>query len=157
MLELLAGAALRSLFLAAAVGTGLRLRRSYNPHVSLAAWTLVLAASLLMPVAMQLTPIALPHGVIPLEIVPAAITVPIGQQSFALEIDPAGLETAAVPSRTEPDAPPTASLAAEMRWGEIASFLYLAVFSVLMMRLLAGSFAVVANRAGRDADSRRLD
>ena len=64
MLTLLAGAALRSLFLAAAVGAGLRLRRIHNPLVALAAWTLVLATSLLMPVAMRLTSIALPNGII---------------------------------------------------------------------------------------------
>jgi hypothetical protein len=134
MLELLAGAALRSIFLAAAVGTGLWLRRTYNPHVSLTAWTLVLAASLLTPVAMRLTPIALPHGIIPVGIIP------VGQLPLAPESS-VQTEASPVTSRAEPSAPAAslaAPLAARPRWRELASFLYLAVFSALMLRLLAG-------------------
>jgi beta-lactamase regulating signal transducer with metallopeptidase domain len=112
MLTLLAGAALRSLFLAAAVGAGLRLRRIHNPLVALAAWTLVLATSLLMPVAMRLTSIALPNGIIPNDLVPDSV--------IALARLPLASEATEAAARTEV-------------W-----LVYLAVFGALMLRLLSG-------------------
>lgn len=54
MLEMLVGAALRSLLLAAAVGLGLTACRTRNPHVRLMAWTVVLVVSLLMPAITRL-------------------------------------------------------------------------------------------------------
>lgn len=125
MLELVAGAALRSLLLATAVGTGLRLRRS-NPHVSLAAWTLVLVASLLMPVAMRLTNIALPENIIA-----------VGQLPFAPELF-ARIEASYVMSRAEPIAPDATQAEARPRWRGLASVLYLVMFSALLLRLLVG-------------------
>jgi hypothetical protein len=112
MLALLAGAALRSLFLAAAVGIGLRLRRMFNPLVALAAWTFVLATSLLMPVAMRLTSIALPNGIIPNDLVPDDV--------FLLARLPLASEATEATGRTEV-------------W-----LVYLAVFGALMLRLLSG-------------------
>ena len=123
MLELLAGAALRSLLLAAAVGMGLRLRRTHNPSVSLAAWTLVLAASLVMPAAMRLTTIALPHDMIPVARLPLA----------PLVVDWPGSPVSsaeAILSSTVSTAWPS--------WNETASLLYVAVFGVLLLRLLTG-------------------
>jgi hypothetical protein len=144
MLALLAGAALRSVFLAAMVGTGLRLLRTRNPRVPLMAWTLVLAASLSMPVAMRLTSIAFPRGVIPVEIIPVEIIpveiTPAGQPP--LELDSlAQTETSPVTPRNAPSAPASPSSMPpgfQVRWGELASFVYLVVFSALMLRLLSG-------------------
>jgi beta-lactamase regulating signal transducer with metallopeptidase domain len=130
MLELLAGAALRTLVLTAVVSVGLRMRRTRNPHVSFAAWTLVLAASLLMPVAMRLTPIALPLDIIPIA------GLPLAPDSLAPELLDQ-MEAAAETPGVEPGAPP-ASPAGQMRWREFAVVLYLAVFGALMLRLLAG-------------------
>jgi hypothetical protein len=60
MLEMLVGAALRSLLLAAAVGLGLRVCRTRDPHVRLMAWKVVLVASLLMPATTRLAASAFP-------------------------------------------------------------------------------------------------
>ena len=125
MLELLAGAALRSLFLAAVVGAGLRLRRRCDPHVSLAAWTLVLTASLLMPASMRLTPSALPHGVIPVGHLPVAAVSLLRTEATSVRLGAEAIVPALAP-------------VADLRWRELASFLYVAVFSTLMVRLLAG-------------------
>jgi beta-lactamase regulating signal transducer with metallopeptidase domain len=125
MLEVLAGAALRSLFLAAAVGTGLWLRRTYNPRVSLAAWTLVLAASLAMPVAIRLASDVVPYGII------AVGQLPLAPESLS-EID-----ASFVTSRVEPDVPDAQPMV-RLPWRELALFVYFAVFGALMLRLLAG-------------------
>jgi beta-lactamase regulating signal transducer with metallopeptidase domain len=53
MLATLAEAALRSLLLGGVVWLGLSLFRAANPHVQKAAWTIVLVASLLMPLTMR--------------------------------------------------------------------------------------------------------
>ena len=127
MLELLAGAALRSLILTAAVGTGLRLRRTHNPHVLLAAWTIVLAASLLMPAAMRLTSAAVPQGIITVGLLPRAVRNSIGPDRH----------TGFMTSPAEPGMPASPS-AALPSWREVASILYLAVFGALTIRLLAG-------------------
>ena len=163
MLELLAGAALRSLILAAAVGTGLRLRRAHNPRVSLAAWTLVLAASLLMPIAMQLTPIALPNGIIPEGMLPKGIIpkgiipkgiipgamipgdvipdgiIPSGQLSRAPE-SLTGSEALPGMSDAQPGAPASLSdpETGPLPWRAVTSLLYLAVAGVLVLRLVMG-------------------
>jgi hypothetical protein len=49
MLELLAASALRSIVFGGVVGLGLKLLRVRNPHMQMAAWTVVLAVSLAMP------------------------------------------------------------------------------------------------------------
>jgi beta-lactamase regulating signal transducer with metallopeptidase domain len=124
MLETLAGAALRTLLLAVVVGAGLRLRRTHNPHLSLAAWTLVLAASFVMPVATWLAGIALADG---------AISVAWSRfvaEQFAPE------EAAAVIARSWSGV--SAALADWPQWSAFASWLYFAVSGVLMLRLLAG-------------------
>jgi hypothetical protein len=181
MLALLAGAALRSVFLAAAVGTGLRLLRKRDPRVPLMAWTLVLAASLSMPVAMPLTSIAFPHGVIPVEIIPVEI-IPAGIMPAGITpagitpagITPAGItpagqpplepdsmaqtETSPVTPHNAPSAPAAPSgipPASQVRWSELASFVYLAVSGALTLRLLSG--LVLSWRIVRDATRVRED
>jgi beta-lactamase regulating signal transducer with metallopeptidase domain len=122
MLELVAGAALRSLLLAMAVGTGLRLRRRCDPRVPLAAWTFVLVASLLMPVAMRVTSLALPHDMI------AVTRLPFAPELFAR------IEASSVLSPAEPIAP----YVTPPNWRGLATVLWFAMFSALMLRLLAG-------------------
>ena len=60
MLELLVGAALRSLVLATAVWLSLKLPRLRNRQVQLTAWTAVLAISLLMPITTRLAAAVIP-------------------------------------------------------------------------------------------------
>ena len=55
MLTILAEAALRSFVLGCAVWLGLILFRVRNPHVHMASWIVVLAASLAMPLLMHWT------------------------------------------------------------------------------------------------------
>jgi hypothetical protein len=117
MLGMLAGAALRSLLLAGVVGTALRLRRTCNPRVSLAAW-------LSMPMATRLASIALPHGLIQVE--KAKLTQEIVTRT----------NVASVMSRAERGVSVALRMVPDCYW--LASLLYLAVFSALMLRLLAG-------------------
>ena len=124
MLGMLAGAALRSLLLAAVVGAALQLRRTYNPLVSLVAWTLVLAASLTMPMVTRLASVALPHAMIQVATLPLT-------QNFVTQPN-----VASVMARVEQGL--SAALAMAAGWSWIALSLYLAVFSVLMLRLFVG-------------------
>ena len=71
MLPILLEAAIRSLILAAVVWLGLTLLRVRNPHIQMAMWQLVLAASLSMPFLVQWAAFTLP-GVLPAA--PAAIS-----------------------------------------------------------------------------------
>ena len=114
MLGVLGGAALRSLLLAAVVGAALRLRRAHNPLVSFAAWTLVLAASLSMPLAIRVSSSALPDGIIKVPMLPVPTDWSHVEQ-WVSAVSPAGLD-----------------------WYWAASLLYITVFSTLMLRLLAG-------------------
>ena len=123
MLGLLAGAAVRSLVLAAAVAMGLLLRGTRSPLLSLAAWTLVLAASLSMPAAMRLTSIALPNSIV------TVWQLPVAPEPLVR------IEASLAPSGGEPGSPASTS-AAGVAAREIAWYLYLAVFSALMLRLL---------------------
>jgi hypothetical protein len=60
MLQALLDAAVRSIGLATVVWLGLNLLRLRNPHIQLAAWTVVLGASLLMPAATRLAAVVIP-------------------------------------------------------------------------------------------------
>jgi hypothetical protein len=60
MMDLLLESAFRSLALGGAVWLGLALMRVRNPHAQMTAWTVVLAASLSMPVLMHRFTVAVP-------------------------------------------------------------------------------------------------
>lgn len=60
MLDVLGEAALRTLLLAAAVACSLRLLRIRQPQLLLAAWTVVLATSIAMPMLARLAPLHVP-------------------------------------------------------------------------------------------------
>jgi hypothetical protein len=60
MLALLLESALRLLALGGVVWLGLRFLRVRNPHVEMTAWTVVLFASLSMPVLMRCVTVTIP-------------------------------------------------------------------------------------------------
>jgi bla regulator protein blaR1 len=67
MLALLVESALRSLLLGGAVWIGLKLLRVKNPHVHMASWTMVLLASLSMPVLMHSITMTIPASPLPVQ------------------------------------------------------------------------------------------
>ena len=135
MLEVLGQAALRTLLLAAAVQLGLGLLHVGRPQLRLAAWTVVLAASLAMPALQWATPFhlfvlpGLPGG--------GALThaADLQQQAFA--------PPAPTPGFVEDVVAPTTALP----WLEA---LYLLVGGVLLLRLAVG-VALSLRLAGRAA------
>jgi beta-lactamase regulating signal transducer with metallopeptidase domain len=66
MMALLVEAALRSLLLGLAAGAAIRFLRVRNPQVETTIWIVVLAASLAMPLLMQMTLVHLPNGLVTL-------------------------------------------------------------------------------------------
>ena len=62
MLALLLESALRLLALGGVVWLGLKLFRVRNPHAQMTAWTVVLLASLSMPVLMRFVTVTIPAG-----------------------------------------------------------------------------------------------
>jgi hypothetical protein len=69
MLDLLLESALRSLALGVAVWLGLTLLRVRNPRAHMTAWTVVLIASLAMPVLMHRLTVTIPAAAPPLHVV----------------------------------------------------------------------------------------
>lgn len=145
MLEVLVEAALRSLVLAAAVWFVLRLPGLRNRQIQLTAWTIVLGASLLMPVATRVAAVVMPPG---------AVALPdIGQFRLLNSGMLPGQGTAEAPGWT--GATGTASAVAnpavvsESRsrdsaasrwpnWRSLALLCYATVCGALLIRLLAG-------------------
>jgi hypothetical protein len=145
MLALLVEAALRSLALGGAVWLALTLLRVRDPRAQMAAWTVVLVASLAMPLIMHRLTLTLPSAAptFPLEIVglpPSLQPEPSLQPMPAVE---EGLRTPAAP-RLEPsvveprrDAVPTTA-AWRIDWQALATGAYLLVAAVMLLRLLLG-------------------
>src|ERR1700722_18907875 len=128
MLELLVGAALRSLFVAAAVGAALRLWRGRDPRMALTAWTLVLAASMALPLAMWLADVGLPDGAISVARLPPAPSL-----TFRIETSLAMPAGAGAPVSLAP-----VWSAVEFGWRELASLIWFAGLVTLLLRLLTG-------------------
>lgn len=123
MLETLAQAALRTLLLAAAVQLGLWLFRVRRAQLRLAAWTVVLAASLAMPAIQWATPLRL--AVFP-------------SLPESISIDAPTLQPQAVPQRPGPALlvqENTVLPTVETSWLE---GVYLSVTGVLLLRLILG-------------------
>lgn len=155
MLEALLGAALRSLVLTGLIGLGLRAARLRGPQIQLTAWTIVLAASLLMPGASRLTALALP---------PAPFSAPSLDFVFSPPVE-AGLKprsdtavsgvvdasatTAQDPGPEEP-APRVSTIWPD--WRALILLVYATVAGALLARLAAG--LLVTGRMVRSA--RRL-
>ncbi len=121
MLEL-GQAALRTLLLAAVVQLGLWLLRIRRPQLRLIAWTVVLAASLVMPALQWATPLRL--SVLP-NLPSAALTGAADLQRQA------SVSQASTPAPAEDVTTPTAA----MPWLEA---LYLLVGGILLLRLTVG-------------------
>jgi len=150
VIPILIEAAVRALVVALAVWAGLRILRVGNVLAQKAAWGLVLAAALLMPLLMHWqwlpvnTTVKLPAAAwheddSPLAGAPVLNSGPILKSEF----DPArnaAPEATSSPSQLAPDSQPTApaTKASFIRVATLGWFLYLAVCAALLMRLLLG-------------------
>ena len=137
MLDVLGEAALRTLLLAAAVQLALWMLRIRRAQMLLAAWAVVLAASLLMPALQWATPLRLP----------------------VISSDPAGwlvgvteLQQKAVPTLSEPISTVRVQIRPAMGSWFVAA--YLLVSSVMVLRLVVG--VALSLRLLRDAAPTRL-
>jgi len=123
MLAIVLDGAVRSALLLVVVLLALKALRVRNPHVLMAAWQMVLAASLSMPLLVALARLALPApGLALAEILPTDLASRVAPMLAA----PALPETA---SNSEPPA---------VDWLAIASWLYVAVAGWLVLRWLLG-------------------
>jgi hypothetical protein len=146
MLALVLEAALRSLALGSVVWLGLTLLRVRDPRVHMTAWTVVLVASLSMPMIMHWVILTLPSAVPPLRLA-EIIGVPLGS---SLEAAPTAAEFSQVSGATalEPiasqahwDAMPATGdwrLDRWVDWAALATGIYSLVAAVLLSRLLIG-------------------
>jgi beta-lactamase regulating signal transducer with metallopeptidase domain len=123
MLPFILEAAMRSLALGLAIGLGLKVLRLANPHIEMAVWRSVLAASLLMPfmIGWATFPVTSPNLPIP----------------EALPTDMAAFFTAFSP----PTIPAAAAAApiVQMDWRATATLLYFCVAAFLVLRLFVGA------------------
>jgi hypothetical protein len=105
MLDLLLESALRSLALGVAVWLGLALLRVRNPRTQMTAWTVVLVASLAMPVLMHRLTVSIPAAAPPLRVVESLSSTLSGALSEQVEIPALPAQGAiAVPPVAEPGA-----------------------------------------------------
>lgn len=157
MLEVLVEAATRSLVLAAVVWLVLRLPGLRDRRIQLTAWTIVLAASLLMPIATRVAAVVLPAG----EVVLPPIGQPAPFDAGVRTYQGAGATPGLVPPKAAaPIATPAPIAAGEPMprgdaaprwpaWRSLASLLYLpasllylTVCGGLLIRLLIGLLLV---------------
>jgi hypothetical protein len=145
MLALLLESALRLLALGGVVWLGLKLFRVRNPHAQMTAWTVVLLASLSMPVLMRFVTVTIPAGPPPPQlarIVSAAPSLPL-EAILSLEAihSPAGsARSAAAPSFGESGVTASGSdaISGAFDWREVMAGIYIVVAGVLLLRLLIG-------------------
>jgi BlaR1 peptidase M56/Domain of unknown function (DUF3471) len=151
MLDLLLESALRSLALGVAVWLGLALLRVRNPRTHMTAWTVVLVASLAMPVLMHRLTVTIPAAAPPLHMVESLSSTLSGPLPEQVEIPvlPAR-EALALPPVAEPGAPqplhPVTPDPAGRRgpgwssfdWRALPAAVYLVVAGVMLLRLLIG-------------------
>jgi BlaR1 peptidase M56 len=139
MLALLLEAALRSLLLGAAVWLGLKFLRVKNPHAQMTAWTLVLAASLMMPALMRLVTVTIPDAP-PAPLAQIVWPPPAAPSVFEPGLDPAPPPVAAhVPADYQTMAPAMAPAPRyAIDWRAAATAVYFLVAGMLLLRLLIG-------------------
>jgi beta-lactamase regulating signal transducer with metallopeptidase domain len=146
MLALLIESALRLLLLGGAVWLGLKLFRLRNPQVQMTVWSVVLLASLVMPLVMHCVTVPLPTTPPP---VPLARLVGASADFAPAPLSPAPALEAPRPSTDAVLAPrpmlqPTATapesepISRAFDWRLAATAIYLAVAAVLLARLLVG-------------------
>jgi beta-lactamase regulating signal transducer with metallopeptidase domain len=124
MLPVVLEAAVRSTILLVVVFLALQALRVRNPHTLMAAWQMVLAASLLMPVLV---------GWAPFTVAPPGLP-PVPSISELVPADFAGLVAPAAPQPASEIAPATAAV----DWLAVCSGLYLLVAVSLVLRWLLG-------------------
>jgi BlaR1 peptidase M56/Domain of unknown function (DUF3471) len=150
MLALLIESALRLLLLGGAVWLGLKLFRVRNPHVQMTVWSVVLIASLAMPLLMRWVTVPLPASPAPpqlAKIVWASPALPLSLPFVATASSPARqapMELTA-PALAPPALPLPAAAAPRfdassgaLDWRLAATAVYLAVAALLLLRLLVG-------------------
>jgi BlaR1 peptidase M56/Domain of unknown function (DUF3471) len=165
MLELLLESALRSLALGVAVWLALALLRVRNPRAHMTAWTVVLVASLAMPVLMHRLTVTIPVAAPPLRVVESLSSTLSGPPSEEVEIrglpapGPLALPAVAKPGAAQlhPVTPDPVDRPGPgwsgVDWRALPAAFYLAVAGVMLSRLLSGlllSFRIA--RAARPID-----
>jgi beta-lactamase regulating signal transducer with metallopeptidase domain len=148
MLLHLLEAALRSFALGGVVWLCLRFLRIGNPQTRMTAWTVVLIASLSMPVLMHWMTVNLPidapaSSTTTASVPTAAPAAPA--PAVSTQLSPEGMRTptaaadaGAVSQLSEPAAPRPHAQTAAIDWQSLAIYLYLAVGSALLLRLVIG-------------------
>jgi BlaR1 peptidase M56/uncharacterized protein DUF3471 len=151
MLDLLMESALRSLALGVAVWLGLALLRVRNPRAHMTAWTVVLVASLAMPVLMHRLTVTIPATAPPLRVaesLSSTLSGPLLEQ-FQVPALPAqgplALPPVAAPDIAKPPHPVTPDQAdrhgpgsSDSDWRVLPAVFYLVVAAVMLLRLLTG-------------------
>jgi beta-lactamase regulating signal transducer with metallopeptidase domain len=151
MLELLLESALRSLALGVAVWLGLKLLRVRNPRAHMTAWTVVLVASLAMPILMHRLTVTIPAAAPPLRVVESLSSTLSGQLPEQVEIPavpsqgPLASPPAAGPGAAEPPHPVMPGQAdrrapawSGFDWRALSAAVYLVVAGVMLLRLFTG-------------------
>jgi len=131
MVELLAEAALRSAAFGIFAWIGLALMRARHPQLKMTVWTVVLLASVMMPIVMPWMKVTIPR--------PSAA--PPTVRITWIDLPGVTTPTAPRPVRADVVAPPDVSAAAPVHRGEWRSWaigLYLIVSGAMLLRLLAG-------------------
>jgi beta-lactamase regulating signal transducer with metallopeptidase domain len=129
MLTILAEAALRAFVLGGAVWLGLYLFRVRNPNVHMTAWTLVLLASLAMPLLMHWTTVTI------------TVQAPLAPPAESFVADEALLpDVPGAPLSSAGQATVAAALghSRAINWPMIAAVVYALVAGLLLMRLVLG-------------------
>lgn len=140
MVEALLESALRVVVLTSVVGFGLRAPALRNPRIQFAAWTIVLAASLSMPIAGRLATAVLP----PIRLPAAGIDriLPPGFGGFEISSEIASSSTSvAAQDVTVATTPSRANAPARLPgfdWTSFALTAYASGFGVLLIRLITG-------------------
>jgi beta-lactamase regulating signal transducer with metallopeptidase domain len=132
MLALLVESALRSLLLGGAVWIGLKLLRVKNPHVHMASWTMVLLASLSMPVLMHSITMTIPASPLPVqtpEMVWASASLP-----------PEPLNSLEATQALEPGGVAVKAASSAINWWALATAVYAAIAGLLLLRLATGLY-----------------
>src|SRR5215470_1316509 len=148
MMALLVESALRSLALGGAVWLGLALLRVRNPHAHMTAWTVVLVASLSMPILMHRLTLTIPAATPPLRMIESiqSLSSPLSEATPSPELPvqgPRAQPPAAMPV-VVPTPPQMAPVPVDGRglgwprfdWHTPATAIYLLVAGALLLRLL---------------------
>ena len=133
MLTILAEAALRSFVLGSAVWLGLILFRVRNPHVHMASWVVVLAASLAMPLLMHWTKVT-----ITLQPLLQPLPVVVADHVWPAE--------SSLPEALRASLPPEFGIAvathgeihSAIDWWTLATVIYACVAGIMLLRLAVG-------------------